>query len=42
MKDILLMFPIVGMYIFFTTCAIIGYDYSGSENSPIYKIFINC
>lgn len=40
MKDILLMFPIVGMYIFFTTCAIIGYDYSGSENSPIYKIFM--
>lgn len=40
MKNILLMFPIVGMYIFFTTCAIIGYDYSGSENSPIYKVFM--
>ncbi|XZM79715.1 O-antigen ligase family protein [Clostridium perfringens] len=40
MKSVLLMFPILGMYIFFSVCSIIGYNYGGSENSSIYMIFM--
>lgn len=40
MRSMFIMLPIFGINLFFSICSIVGYEYSGSENSSIYKIYI--
>lgn len=36
-----MLIPIFSIHIFFSVCALMGYNYSGSENSPLYRIYIS-
>lgn len=40
MKDFIVIFALVSDILFFSLCAIVGYEYEGADTSPIYTLFI--
>ena len=39
-KDLFIIFSVFSQILFFCFCQLLGYNFTGSESSPLFKIFI--